>query len=376
MKKNDFFNIILIEIISFSLKMLFSDALSRFAGGDPKTLTSRWNEMVENPERINEEFEILHEEREVWVRKMQEQIGGSLIKNEDPAEQIDSSVHTLDKTRAGPASNFAWFDELIMAQAPLRNRGFDTVIGFLEMIEVNNVTQVVQLAAMAQKIETPTVQYYAPLVTNFKRFGKYELITLAVHTCGNMEFRILKLVNKETDTISVIRHFYFRGIEDRSVPSDLDEFIRFVRLLFRLLFEYHDGKTLVHCTAGVGRAGIFAVIFAFIWLIKNCDIYGDVPKILGHIRTGRIDAVQTASQYSFIYKACLRCINMTDDFCNSLIAEYNKKIEESRESAAPRIEKYEADRARRDRGKDEKKNNLETVVEVDANYFMKMLGCT
>jgi len=353
------------------LKMLFCDDLSRLAGGNPETLMSRWTKMVENPERINEEFETLHEEREVWVRKRQEQIGGSLIKNEDPAEQIDSSVHTLDETRAGPASNFAWFDELILAQAPLRDRVFDTVIGFLEMIEVNNVTQVVQLAAMAQKIETPTVQYYAPLVTNFKRFGKYELITLAVHTCGNMEFRILKLVNKETDTISVIRHFYFRGIEDRSVPSDLDEFLRFVQLLV----EYHDGKTLVHCTAGVGRAGIFAVIFAFIWLIKNCDIYGDVPKILGHIRTGRIDAVQTASQYRFIYKACLQFINITDDFCTPLITEYSKKIEESRESAAPRIFQYEALRARRDREKDEENNNLETV-EVDANYFMKMLGCT
>lgn len=363
-----FFYIILIKII-FSLKMLFSDDLSRFAGDDLETLTSRWNEMVENPERINEEFETLHEEREVWIRKMQEQIGGSLIKNEDPAEQIDSSVHTLDKTRAGPASNFAWFDELIMAQAPLRNRGFDTIIGFLKMIEENNVTQVVQLAAMAQKIEIPTVQYYAPLVTNFKRFGKYELITLAVHTCGNMEFRILKLINKETDAISVVRHFYFRGIKDRSVPSNLDDFVRFVQLLV----EYHDGKTLVHCTAGVGRAGIFAVIFAFIRLIKNCDIYADVPKILGHIRTGRIDAVQTASQYRFIYKACLRCINTTDDFCTPLITEYSKKIEESRESAAPRIEKYEA---RWDREKDEKKNNLGTVVEVDVNYFMEMLSCT
>jgi len=349
--------------------MLFNDDLSRFAGDDLETLTSRWNDMVENPERINEEFETLHEEREVWVRKMQEQIGGSLIKNEDPAEQIDSSVHTLDKTRAGPASNFAWFDELIMAQAPLRNMGFDTIIGFLKMIEENNVTQVVQLAAMAQKIEIPTVQYYAPLVTHFKRFGKYELITLAVHTCGNMEFRILKLINKETDAISVVRHFYFRGIEDRSVPSNLDDFLRFVQLLV----EYHDGKTLVHCTAGAGRAGIFAVIFAFIRLIKNCDIYADVPKILGHIRTGRIDAVQTASQYRFIYKACLRYINMTDDFCTPLITEYSKKIEESRESAAPRIFQYET---RWDREKDEKKNNLGTVVEVDANYFMEILGCT
>lgn len=364
-----FFNIILIEIISFSLKMLFSDALSRFAGGDPKTLTSRWNEMVENPERINEEFETLHEEREVWVRKEEEQIGGSLIKLENPEEQFDSSIHTLDETRAGPASNFVLFKELIMAQAPLRNAFFDTVIGFLEMIEVNRVNQVVQLAVMAPKMDVPTVQYYAPSVTCFKRFGNYKLTTLALHTCGNMEFRILELANEETGSISTIRHYYFRGIEDVSVPSDLDEFIRFVRLLF----EHHDGRTLVHCTAGVGRAGIFAVIFAFIWLIKNYGIYADVPRILAYIRTGRLDAVQTASQYSFIYKACLRCINMTDDFCNSLIAEYSKKIEESRKSAAPRIEKYEADRARRDRGKDEKKNNLETVVEVDTNYFMKML---
>jgi len=341
---------------------------SRFTEDNPETpedFLNMWTAKLENPERIDEEFETLHKEREVWVRKKQEQIGGSLIKLENPEEQFDSSIHTLDETRAGPASNFVLFKELIMAQSPLRNAFFDTVIGFFEMIEVNNVNQIVQLAAMAQKLDIPTVQYYAPSVTRFKRFGKYKLTTLALHTCGNMEFRILKLFNEETESISTIRHYYFRGIEDGSVPSDLDEFIRFVRLLL----EHHDGRTLVHCTAGVGRAGIFAVIFAFIWLIKNYGIYADVPKILAYIRTCRLDAVQTASQYRFIYKACFQFVNITDDFCNSLIAEYNKKIEESRKAC-------EAKMARWNREKDEKNNNLDKTVKtvkIDANYFMNML---
>jgi len=339
---------------------------SRFTEDNPEDFLNMWTAKLENPERIDEEFETLHEEREVWVRKEEEQIGGSLIKLENPEEQFDSSIHTLDETRAGPASNFVLFKELIMAQAPFRNAFIDTVIGFLEMIEVNRVNQVVQLAVMAPKMDVPTVQYYAPSVTNFKRFGNYKLTTLALHTCGNMEFRILELVNEETGSISTIRHYYFRGIEDGSVPSDLDEFIRFVRLLF----EHHDRRTLVHCTAGVGRAGIFAVIFAFIWLIKNYGIYADVPRILSYIRTGRLDAVQTASQYRFIYKACFQLVNITDDFCNSLIAEYNKKIEESRKACEATMDRWNLER-------EEKNNNLDKTaktVKIDANYFMNMLG--
>eukprot|EP00118_Oscarella_pearsei_P013790 m.113932 g.113932 ORF g.113932 m.113932 type:complete len:97 (+) comp37472_c0_seq3:1317-1607(+) len=66
--------------------------------------------------------------------------------------------------------------------------------------------------------------------------------------------------------------------------------------------EKGDGVVLIHCSGGVGRTGMIIAIDIGIKKLQNSQSI-DIAEIITNIRTNRPGAVQTRSQYRFVYKA-------------------------------------------------------------------------
>ncbi len=58
---------------------------------------------------------------------------------------------------------------------------------------------------------------------------------------------------------------------------------------------------LVHCSAGLGRSGVFIAVDAAL-RIHRAGLQVDVPKIVTILRQQRDGMIQTHEQYQFVYK--------------------------------------------------------------------------
>jgi protein tyrosine phosphatase len=96
-----------------------------------------------------------------------------------------------------------------------------------------------------------------------------------------------------------VHHYHYRDWPDGRIPDNLEN----VRRLLRL--EHSKGQpgspVLVHCSAGVGRAGTF--LLARIALDREIYTTGEFCKLLEELRQhGRRMLVQTATQFLFAWR--------------------------------------------------------------------------
>ncbi|XP_028417347.1 receptor-type tyrosine-protein phosphatase alpha-like [Dendronephthya gigantea] len=105
-----------------------------------------------------------------------------------------------------------------------------------------------------------------------------------------------------------VRHYYFLSWPDHGVPKYPTQLLAF-RTHFRSYHLEQSGPIIVHCSAGVGRTGVFLAIDTILdklekGVIDSIDIFGQVCAM----RERRMNMVQTLQQYIFIHEAILENI--------------------------------------------------------------------
>ncbi|KAB1262212.1 Tyrosine-protein phosphatase non-receptor type 20 [Camelus dromedarius] len=66
--------------------------------------------------------------------------------------------------------------------------------------------------------------------------------------------RIFQVVRKSTGTSHFVKHLQFTSWPDHGIPASAEGFIKYVRYVRK---SHLTGPVLVHCSAGVGRTGVF-----------------------------------------------------------------------------------------------------------------------
>ena len=107
-------------------------------------------------------------------------------------------------------------------------------------------------------------------------------------------FRIQSRGSSEQRTV---KHVHYLDWPDFSVPTDSKSFLQAVEE-----FSDENETMLVHCSAGLGRSGVFITTDATLRL-HRAGLYVDIPKIVGRIRQQRDGMIQTHEQYQFVYRA-------------------------------------------------------------------------
>lgn len=107
---------------------------------------------------------------------------------------------------------------------------------------------------------------------------------------------------------------HFTRWPDHGVPERSADAIRFIQEVMRV--ERAAGTSVrapiaVHCSAGVGRTGVFAVLHAIMSNLPSCPAGSsgiNIVEMVRHLRKSRRYMVQTIEQFKFCYAAATELV--------------------------------------------------------------------
>ncbi len=103
-----------------------------------------------------------------------------------------------------------------------------------------------------------------------------------------------------------VKQVAFMDWPDHGVPRNSGSFLSYRLLIKKIHLEMQHGPLLLHCSAGVGRTGVFIAIDILLSNVQCGPDVGlaiNVDETVKRLRRARCSMVQTAEQYKFIYTA-------------------------------------------------------------------------
>ncbi|CAJ0571235.1 unnamed protein product, partial [Mesorhabditis spiculigera] len=104
-------------------------------------------------------------------------------------------------------------------------------------------------------------------------------------------------LNTETD----VKHYHWANWPDRGAPPPNQDPIN----LLNDLRCSNSSPIVLHCSAGIGRAGAFALMRAVMEKVDHCKAF-NVEDLLKEMRQCRAGLVQTPHQYYYVHAALLK----------------------------------------------------------------------
>ncbi|TRY84949.1 hypothetical protein DNTS_019027, partial [Danionella cerebrum] len=194
----------------------------------------------------------------------------------------------------------------ILTQGPLRN----TCGHFWLMIWEQQSKAVIMLNRVIEKGSEKCAQYWPSEEDGEMDFDDTGFIVLlqSEDVEPNYTIRRLDLQNRKTGETRSVYHFHYTAWPDFGVPESPASFLSF-------LFKVRDsgslgpenGPAVVHCSAGIGRSGTFALVDTCLVLMdKRKDPSSvDIQKVLLDMREYRMGLIQTPDQLRFSYMAVM-----------------------------------------------------------------------
>lgn len=155
----------------------------------------------------------------------------------------------------------------------------------------------------------------------FWKPGTYEsgndIITVAVSAMeqrGNLVLRTFQAKINDT-TLHQVLQVHLENWEDMTAVVDLQDLLSIVALKKHILSRIPQlprYPTLIHCSAGCGRTGVFCVVDTLVGILdlnKNFELPHDpIYELVNNLRRQRILMVQTMRQYSFLYDVMVQYV--------------------------------------------------------------------
>jgi len=142
-----------------------------------------------------------------------------------------------------------------------------------------------------------------------------ELFKIQKGSVDKSEFiinRHFTLTHIESDVTRNISQFQYIGWPDQGLPPNTDGFSKVLDLVDEVINPIADNKppVLVHCSAGIGRTGVFCAVHSTITKFKNLLANSTTNKTISAVnlkdlvlrmREERAGMIQTQEQYAFCY---------------------------------------------------------------------------
>lgn len=181
----------------------------------------------------------------------------------------------------------------ICCQAPMKN----TVADMWRMIWEYQCPVIVMLASYSD-INRGRATIYWPQTIDVYDDIEVSVINIHQHS-DDITVRTLKLRCNGMERI--VTHTHFTSWPDFGVPATTTQFIN---LLTTVNAMPHNSPIVVHCSAGIGRSGVFIAVHAALKSIRqNPHIVINIKDIVETMRQYRNGMVQTEDQYKFIEQA-------------------------------------------------------------------------
>ncbi|XP_076848697.1 phosphatidylinositol phosphatase PTPRQ isoform X2 [Brachyhypopomus gauderio] len=202
-----------------------------------------------------------------------------------------------DYINASFVSGYLCPNEFIATQGPLPG----TVADFWRMIWETRSKTVAMLTQCFEKGRIRCHQYWPEDNKPVTVFGDIIITKLTEDVHPDWTVRAIR-VERHGDYM-VVHHFNYTSWPEHGVPESSSTLIQFVKALRSN--RGHDNTTIVvHCSAGVGRTGVFIALDHLIQHVRDHD-FVDVYGLVAEMRTERMCMVQNLAQYMFLYQSTL-----------------------------------------------------------------------
>uniref|UniRef100_A0A3P9JII0 Protein tyrosine phosphatase receptor type Q n=1 Tax=Oryzias latipes TaxID=8090 RepID=A0A3P9JII0_ORYLA len=205
-----------------------------------------------------------------------------------------------DFINASFVSGYLCPNEFIATQGPLPG----TVADFWRMIWETGTRSIAMLTQCYEKGRIRCHKYWPEDNKPMTVFSDILISKVSEEAFPDWTIRTLK-VEKHGQYI-LVKHFNYTSWPEHGVPESCSTFIKFVKAIRA---HRHDNSTIVvHCSAGVGRTGVFIALDHLIQHVRDHD-FVDIYGLVAELRSERMCMVQNLAQYIFLHQCTLELLN-------------------------------------------------------------------
>ncbi|XP_055547044.1 tyrosine-protein phosphatase Lar isoform X2 [Wyeomyia smithii] len=219
-------------------------------------------------------------------------------------------VEGSDYINASFVDGYRYRNAYIAAQGPLQ----ETAEDFWRMLWEHNSTIVVMLTKLKEMGREKCFQYWPH--ERSVRYQYYVVDPIAEYNMPQYKLREFKVTDARDGSSRTVRQFQFIDWPEQGVPKSGEGFIDFIGQVHKTKEQFgQDGPITVHCSAGVGRTGVFISLSIVLERMQYEGVL-DVFQTVRILRSQRPAMVQTEDQYQFCYRAALEYLGSFDHYAN------------------------------------------------------------
>ncbi|XP_057663136.1 tyrosine-protein phosphatase Lar isoform X3 [Diorhabda carinulata] len=223
-----------------------------------------------------------------------------------PLRNIESS----DYINASFIDGYRYRKAYIATQGPMS----DTTDDLWRMLWEHNSTIIVMLTKLKEMGREKCHQYWPS--ERSVRYQCFVVDPIAEYNMPQYILREFKVTDARDGSSRTIRQFQFTDWPEQGVPKSGEGFIDFIGQVHKTKEQFgQDGPITVHCSAGVGRTGVFITLSIVLERMQYEGVV-DVFQTARILRTQRPAMVQTEDQYQFCYRAALEYLGSFDHYTN------------------------------------------------------------
>uniref|UniRef100_A0A8B9F884 Phosphatidylinositol phosphatase PTPRQ n=1 Tax=Amazona collaria TaxID=241587 RepID=A0A8B9F884_9PSIT len=209
----------------------------------------------------------------------------------------DAGIPGSDYINASYVSGYLCPNEFIATQGPLPG----TVGDFWRMVWETRAKTLVMLTQCFEKGRIRCHQYWPEDNKPVTVFGDIVITKLMEDIQIDWTIRDLK-IERHGDCM-MVRQCNFTSWPEHGVPETTAPIIHFVKLI-RANRAHDNTPMVVHCSAGVGRTGVYIALDHLTQHVNDHD-FVDIYGLVAELRSERMCMVQNLAQYIFLHQCVL-----------------------------------------------------------------------
>ncbi|XP_073332299.1 receptor-type tyrosine-protein phosphatase F-like [Pagrus major] len=188
----------------------------------------------------------------------------------------------------------------------------ETTEDFWRMLWEHNSTIVVMLTKLREMGREKCHQYWP--AERSARYQYFVVDPMAEYNMPQYILREFKVTDARDGHSRTIRQFQFIDWPEQGVPKTGEGLTDFIGQVHKTKEQFgQDGPITVHCSAGVGRAGVFITLSIVLERMRYEGVV-DLFQTVKTLRTQRPAMVQTEDQYQLCYQAAMEYLASFDHY--------------------------------------------------------------